>query len=66
MVPEALLHPADIGAPQAGLAETAAAAVAACGADIRALLWSNVVLVGACRTMRDDVACEFCTGGGLT
>jgi hypothetical protein len=47
MVPEALMHPTDIGAPQAGLPEAAAAAVAACSADIRALLWSNVVIVGA-------------------
>ena len=47
MVPEALLHPTDIGSPQAGLAEAAAAAVGACGADIRALLWSNVILTGA-------------------
>jgi len=48
MVPEALLHPTDIGAPQAGLPEAAAAAVAACSADARSLLWANVVLVGAC------------------
>jgi actin-related protein 6 len=52
MVPEALLHPSDIGSPQAGLAECAAAAVAACGADIRGLLWANVVLVGAFRKQR--------------
>jgi actin-related protein 6 len=58
MVPEALLHPSDIGLQQAGLAETAAAAVAACGADIRALLWSNVLLVGAMRRTRlCDVRC---------
>ena len=48
MVPEALLHPTDIGAPQAGLPEAAAAAIAACSADARSLLWANVVLVGAC------------------
>ena len=46
MVPEALLHPSDIGAPQAGLPEAAAAAVAACSADMRMMLWSNVVIVG--------------------
>ena len=46
MVPEALFHPSAIGSPQAGLAETALAAVSACGADIRGLLWSNVIVVG--------------------
>ena len=51
MVPEALLHPTDIGAPQAGLPEAAAAAVAACSADARSLLWANVVLVGACHVV---------------
>jgi len=46
MVPEALLHPSGVGSPQAGLAEAALAAVSACGADIRPLLWSRVLLVG--------------------
>ena len=46
LVPEALLHPSDIGVPQAGLAEAAALAVAACPADTRGLLWANVLLCG--------------------
>ena len=60
MVPEALMQPTDIGVPQAGLPEAAAAAVAACSADVRALLWSNVVLVGACR--RDTRAQQLSAG----
>jgi len=74
MVPEALMHPTDIGAPQAGLPEAAAAAVAACSADIRALLWSNVVIVGAwlprcgmrrvaaCLLTRATLPCRACRG----
>ncbi len=51
MVPEALFHPADIGVPQAGLAELAAAAAAAAHPHLRGLLWSNVLIVGGCARM---------------
>jgi len=62
MVPEALLHPSGVGSPQAGLAEACVSAVNACGADIRGLLWSNVVLVGggaACPGMRERLTAEL-------
>jgi len=47
-VPELLFRPQDIGYPQSGLAETVAAAVAAAPAELRGLLWGNIVLVGGC------------------
>ena len=62
MVPEALFHPSVIGSPQAGLAETALAAVNACGSDIRGMLWSNVMVVGGganCPGLVDRLTAEL-------
>ncbi|KAF7728358.1 Actin- protein 6 [Apophysomyces ossiformis] len=46
MIPEILMHPSDIGLQQAGIPEAIVESVDACDAELRGLLFANVVLVG--------------------
>jgi actin-related protein 6 len=48
MVPEALFHPADIGLNQAGIAEVVTQAVRAVARDLRAMMYTNVIVAGGC------------------
>ncbi|KAI9321391.1 actin-related protein Arp6 [Dichotomocladium elegans] len=46
MIPEILMHPSDIGIPQAGIPEAITQSINACDPDIHGLLYANIVLVG--------------------
>ena len=48
MVPEALFHPADIGLNQAGIAEVVTQAVRAVARDLRAMMYTTVIVAGGC------------------
>jgi len=46
LIPEVLFHPSDIGINQGGLCEAIASSIEACPAEVRAMLYSNIVLIG--------------------
>ncbi|KAI8329659.1 actin-related protein 6 [Chlamydoabsidia padenii] len=46
MIPEALMHPSDIGMNQAGIPETIMESIQACDPELHGLLSANIVLVG--------------------